>query len=538
VSTLLLARVPARQPEITMRLLLGAGRGRIVRQFLTESFLLSVLGGTLGVLIAWWGVSSLGTVEPPIGRIPIAGLRQNAGILSLAAFLSIVSTLIYGLVPALVAFSSANDARSVSVHRRRGRLAGILVSSQIGLALVLLISSGLLINSFVRLLFDDRGYDPRDVLMFEYRIPVVDYTRKLGSYRGIPAVEFAPPTPKIERVYERLKALPGVASVAGSSVRPVNGLALPTATVHVAGRPLPESASERREATAFYFLITDNFFETMKTPILRGRDFASTDKGSTPWVAVINETAARRFWPGENPIGKRFLIDAAFGEQPREVIGVVRDVALRYIRTGPPQPVVYSLYNQQPERYEGFNANTFGQMTFFVRSGQDPSSLGYAARRAVAEVDPARPLAHMQTMTEFVAEGLRTRRYYASALGVFAFMATVLAAVGVYGVMTSSVEQRTREIGIHIAMGAQATDIVRLVGSRALWLVGIGLSAGVVASLVFTRLLETQLWGVSATDPATFAVITVLLIAVSSAACFVPARRAMRVDVTEALRTD
>jgi ABC-type antimicrobial peptide transport system permease subunit len=144
----------------------------------------------------------------------------------------------------------------------------------------------------------------------------------------------------------------------------------------------------------------------------------------------------------------------------------------------------------------------------------------------------------MQTMTEFVAEGLRTRRYYASALGVFAFMATVLAAVGVYGVMTSSVEQRTREIGIHIAMGAQATDIVRLVGSRALWLVGIGLSAGVVASLVFTRLLETQLWGVSATDPATFAVITVLLIAVSSAACFVPARRAMRVDVTEALRTD
>src|SRR4030095_15202517 len=299
VSTLLLARMPARQPEIMMRLLLGAGRGRIVRQFLTESLLLSLMGGSLSVLIAWWGMKSLEGVQPPVGRIPISGLDQSPGILFSTAVLSIVSSFLFGLIPALVAFSSGIDAQQATVHRRRGNLSGFLVSVQIGLALVLLISSGLLTNSFVRLVLDDRGFDPKDILTFEYRIPVQAYVREQKSYRGMPAMVATPPTLAIQQVHERLKALPDTEAVAGASARPVNGILSATAGVPAAGRPLPTNTPEREAKRVFYFLVTDNFFETMKTPVLRGRDFDAGDTRSTAWVAVINETMARRFWPGE-----------------------------------------------------------------------------------------------------------------------------------------------------------------------------------------------------------------------------------------------
>jgi putative ABC transport system permease protein len=533
VSTLLLARVPARRPEITMRVLLGAGRGRIVRQFMTESLLISLIGGALGVFIAWWGVSSLEGVDPPVGRIAIAGLGLSAGVLPSAAVLAILSSLVFGLLPALVAFSAGSDIRQATVHRRSGKLSSILVSTQIGLALVLLVSAALLTNSFIRLVLDDRGFDPRGIVTFEYRIPLQDYMRNLGSYRGMPAMDIEPPTLALQRVYERLSVLPGIESIAGSSARPVNGILPPMATVHI-----HEATGSARAERVYYFLVTHNFFETMKTPVLHGRNFDARDTRSTSWVAVINETMARRFWPGQDPIGKHFMVDAAFGERPREVIGVVRDIALRYIRTGPSQPVAYTLYLQQPERFEGFNANMFGQMTFFVRSQEDPSRLAAAARAAVSEIDPRRPISNVQTMAEFVSEGMRSRQYYASAFGVFALIATILAAISVYGVMSSAVSQRTREIGIHMAVGARAADIVKLVGGRALRLVAIGLFFGFIASLVLTRLLEAQLWGITATDLPTFTLVIALLILVSSAASFIPARRAMRIDPTEALRMD
>jgi putative ABC transport system permease protein len=284
--------------------------------------------------------------------------------------------------------------------------------------------------------------------------------------------------------------------------------------------------------------VTENFFETMKTPLLLGRDFDERDTSSAPWVAVINETMARRFWPGESPMGKHFTVDAAFGERPREVIGVVRDVALQYIRTGPPQAVAYTYYLQQPERFEGFNANMYGQMTFFVRSRQEKTGLALAAQKAVAAVDPDRPIADIQMMTDYLGGAMRTRLYYASAFGLFALIATLLAAVGVYGVMSSSVSQRTREIGIHMAMGARTRDIISLVGRRAFLSVAVGLVAGFLASLILTQLIEPQLWGITTTDPATLAAVVALLILVSSAACFIPARRAMRVAPSEALRVD
>ena len=538
VSTLLLGRLPARRPEITMRLLMGAGRGRIIRQFFTESLLLSIMGGVLGLFVAWWGVQSLEGLDPPPGRVAITGMGQNSAIFGFAALLAIASTLLFGLLPAIAAFSSADNVQQVSMNARRRSSSGIFVSVQIGLALVLLISSGLLINSFVRLVLDDRGYDPRGVLTFQYRIPVQDYVRPFGAYRGLPAMDANPPTQAIQRVYERLKALPGAESVAGSSSRPVNAVLKQTAVLNVEGRPLPESPSERAAATTLYFLVTDNYFPTMKTPILSGRGFNAQDTSSARWVAVINETLANRFWRGENPIGKHFTVDAISGERQREVIGVVRDVPLNYIPRGPSEPVAYTLYLQQPERFQGLNTGMFGQMTFFIRSAGDPSSLVSAVRQAVAEVDPERPLADIETMEEFVGDGMRIRRFSVSALGVFGLMATVLAAIGVYGVMSYSVSQRTREIGIRIAMGARKHEVVALVGSQALRSIAIGLLFGLLGSLALTRLIETQLWGVRPTDPATYIGVTAFLVFVSLAACFHPARRAMRVDPTVALRME
>jgi len=537
VSTLLLARVPAWQPEIAVRLRMGVGRSRIVLQFLTESLLLSLIGGALGVFIARFGIRSLEALQPPPGSIGISGLARGGGVLGLAALLSIVSSLLFGFLPALVASSSGSDIRQVTVHQRKGALSGILVSAQIGLALILLVSSGLFLNSFVRLVLDDRGFNPKGMLTFQYRIPVEDYLHRLESYRGMPAMEVTPPTPAIQRVYEKLKQLPGAESVAGSSVPPLNALLLPTATLQIEGKPVPTSPSERAAANVVYFFVTDNFFETMKTQVLRGRDFDVRDSGSTPWVTVINETMAERFWPGENPIGKHFTVDAASGERPREVIGVVRDLALRYVRTGPPPAVAYTLYLQQPERYEGFNAGMFGEMTFIVRSDQDPAIVAAAARRMVAQIDPNRPITNIQTMTEAVGGNIMsTRRYYVVALAAFALMAMVLAAVGVYSVMSSSVSQRAKEMRIRMAMGERARDIVALVGVRALWPVAVGLLFGVFGSLFLTRWFDGQLWGIRPNDPATFAAVIAVLIVVSAGTCLISARRALRVSYSRRIK--
>ncbi len=538
VSTLLLSRVPARQPEVTMRLLMGAGRSRIVRQFLTESLLLSTLGGVLALPIAWWGIESLDRLQPPIGHIAIAEQGQNAGVVVLIVVLSILASLLFGVIPAFIAFSSGTDARQATVHRKRGTLAGILVSLQVGLALILLVSSGLLINSFVRLILEDHGFEPEGLMTFEYRIPVSDYLVALKSFHGLPSMEVKPPTDQLQALYQRLKKLPGADSIAGASASPVNVAVLPTATLQIEGRPIPANPAERSAANVIYFFVTDNFFSTLKTPLRHGRDFSLQDTRTSQWVAVINETLAQQFWPNENPIGKHFTVDAAAGEQPREVIGVVKNVPVQYVSNGPPRPMAYVLYAQQAERYDGFNGANFGHITFLARTQQDAASFENSARRAAAEIDPARPLSNFRTMKDLVGGDLDRIQYNTTALTVFAFMAILLASFGVYGVVTASVSQRTREIGIRLAMGAQARDIVKLVTSQTLVLVGVGLLSGIVASLLLSRLLRTQLWGIGANDPATFAAVIVLLSGVSLAACMIPARRATRTDPAVALRTD
>ena len=300
---------------------------------------------------------------------------------------------------------------------------------------------------------------------------------------------------------------------------------------------MPQSAEDRNAFAAVYFLITPNFFATMKTRLVRGRDLNEFDTAAAGWVAIINESMARRFWPGEDPIGKRLTLEVVSGERPREIVGVVADIPTRRDRADP-LPAIYTSYLQQSPDYRGPFANMFGQMTFVLRTSGDPMSLVPTARQAVAEVDQDHAITRIQTMEEYWGGGLRDKSIFAAVLGMFAFVATLLAAIGIYGVMAYSVAQRTREIGIRMALGANPYKILALIGRRAAILISIGVLLGLAGSLVLSRLIASQLWGIQPTDPATFTGVSVLLIAVALLACFVPARRAIGVDPTEALRSE
>jgi putative ABC transport system permease protein len=254
-------------------------------------------------------------------------------------------------------------------------------------------------------------------------------------------------------------------------------------------------------------------------------------------VVIINEAMARRFWPGEDPIGKRLTLGVVAGERPREIVGVVRDIPTRRDRTDP-LPVIYASYLQQSPAYRGPFANMFGEMTFLLRTSGDPLSLVPEARRSVAEVDPDHAITRIQTMEQYWGRGMRDKSIFAAVLGVFAFVATLLAAIGIYGVMAYSVAQRTREIGIRMALGASPRKVLAAIGRRAVLLISFGILLGLAGSLALSRLIASQLWGIEPTDPATFIGISLLLTAVALVACFVPARRAIRVDPTEALRTE
>jgi len=341
---------------------------------------------------------------------------------------------------------------------------------------------------------------------------------------------------KLNNVYEKLRAIPGVETVAGSSFPPVDSLVLPTMGFTIEDRPAPATEADRAGLNAVYFLVTPNFFTSLKTPFVRGRDFRTDDTAGSPWVAVINETMARQFWPGQNPIGKRITLDVVAGELPREIVGVVRDIPLR--RTYEPRPVIYTSYLQQAERYQGPNANMFGTMTFLIRSSGDPMSLVPAVRQAVAGIEPGRALSDVITVDDFLGNQLQMKQRYVTMLGAFALAATILAAIGIYGVVAYAVAQRTREIGIRMALGATSREIIQSVGRQAVLLIATGLVFGLAGSLAVTRLIASQLWGVTPTDPATFAGVTLLLVLVALMACFIPARRAMRVDPTVALRSE
>jgi len=544
IAGLLLARGTARRPEIVMRMALGAGRGRVVRQMLTESVLLSLIGGALGTFVAWGALRALLQMNPPLAGQRITDVVVDLPLLALLGLLSVVTGLIFGLGPAIACFQLdlagplKESTRSAGSPYRRNRLQSTLVMLQIASALVLLIGSGLLINSFVRLAGFDLNFDPAGLLTFEYRIPQQQYVRNVGVFQGAPYSAIDPsPTPAIQRVYERLRTMPGPESVAGISQPPVNSLLLNTMSFSIEERPMPQSAEDRNAFRAVYFLVTPNFFSTMKTRMVRGRDLNDFDTESASWVAIVNETMARRFWPGEDPIGKRLTLAVVSGERPREIVGVVSDIPTRRDRAEP-QPVIYASYLQQSPAYRGPIANMFGQMTFLLRTSGDPMSLVPAARSAVADVDPDHAITRIQTMEQYWGGGMRDKSILAAVLGVFAFVATLIAAIGIYGVMAYAVEQRTREIGIRMALGASPKKILALIGGRAAILISSGVALGLAGSAMLSQLIASQLWGIQPTDPATFTGVSLLLIAVAVLASFVPARRAIRIDPTEALRAE
>jgi putative ABC transport system permease protein len=379
----------------------------------------------------------------------------------------------------------------------------------------------------------DLGCDPAGLVTFQYSLPFSEYVKPIGSHHNYPLLDISPRSALVfDRVHQRILSVPGVQSAAGSVYLPLTGGENMTFTLE--GRPAPENEVEKNALSAMFFPVTANLFTTLKASLLRGRDFTSRDTATAPWVTIINQTMARTFWPNENPMGKHVTLDLVPEERPREVIGVVRDIKADRYQTKP-QPAMYVPHAQMPLRYRGPYTWTRVNMSYVVRPTGDRTAVIAAVRRAVAEIDPNRPL-DFRTMEQILGEQVQESRYYTLLLGIFAGVATILAMIGIYGVMAYSVARRTREIGIRMALGAGRADVLRLVLRHSLMLIGVGLAVGLGGSLALTRLIQSQLWGVTATDPATFFIVSLLLILVAVVATFIPTRRAVQVDPTVALR--
>ncbi|HTR37594.1 MAG TPA: ABC transporter permease [Bryobacteraceae bacterium] len=535
VAALLLAQTSSRQNEVAIRAALGASRSRIIVQFLTESVMLSLFGGALGVLLAWWSVRLLVAMAPPwFPRLHDVSLDTR--VLLFSAGVALLTGIVFGLAPALHAAKSTlveslkDSTRGGSSGAARHRIRAALVTAQLALALVLLIGSGLLIRSFLKMSGADLGCDPTGLLTFDVRFPGSQFAQIKSIYEGVPLWEISPlPGATLRRVFERVQSVPGVESV-GASVLPPLTYA-PETPFEITGRPTAASDAP----SAVYYPVTPNFFKTMKIAMLRGRDFTMHDTASAPWVMIINETMAHRYWPDEDPIGKRVKVDLSPEDQPREIIAVVHDTP-----SNPKQklelPAIYVPFFQTgPNSIGPMNFLRF-RLTFLVRAAGDPMRLLPALRRAVAEIDPNRPVGDPRTLESHLAEELQYPRYYSMLLGLFAFVATALAAVGIYGIMSYAVVQRTREIGIRMALGADRWRVFGLMLRQAIWMIAAGLALGLGGALALTRFISSELWEVPSADSATFFGVSLLLVAVALLACLVPTLRAVQTDPTIALR--
>jgi putative ABC transport system permease protein len=517
VANLMLVRASGRRREMAIRAALGAGRGRIIRQLLTESILMALIGGGFGLLLALWGTDLLLSVSP--NALPILrDISLDSSVLAFTLLTSIVTGAIFGLAPALYASKpDLNEAlkegsRSAGSHRG-ARVRNALVVTEMALSLVLLVGAGLLINSFLRLANTDPGFNAEGVLSMRVSLSGDRYQepqQQSGFYK---------------QLLDRVEALPGVESAGAIEVAPVFSRGAFYSFL-IEGVPVP-SAEQRRENSSGFHSVSPNYFDAMETTFLAGRRFNETDTLDSTGVVIINKAMAERFFPGESPLGHRISYGVNDNSEPAwiEIVGVVGDV--RHVGLeAEVDAEAYVPYTQAPYRY----------MTVVVRASTDPASLAGALRSQVQAIDPQQPVYDIKPMEEIIADSLARRRLNVLLVGLFAAVALVLAAIGIYGVMSYSVTERTREIGIRVALGARMSDVVRLVVGQGMAVAVIGIAAGLVAALFLTRLIESLLYKVSATDPVTYIAITLMVALVALAACYIPARRATRVDPMEALR--
>ncbi len=514
-ANLMLGRTTARARELAVRVALGAGRRRLMQQLLTESALLSLLGGAVGLLLAVWGVDVLVALMKkglPIPRLENVGI--DGWVLGFAFLVSLLTGIIFGLAPALAASrvelneSLKEGSRSVTGSLRPVQLRSLLVVSEVALALVLLVGAGLMIRSFLLLSRVDTGVDTRNVLALDFSLYESRYAQ--------PHVH----SDFLRQVAERVRNLPGVNSASWATTLPLSGDS-DEDSFSIVGQPEPGPGKPRN---ASFNVVGPGYFKTLRIPLTRGRDFTDHDTEAAPGVVLINQAMVRRFWPDEDPLGKQITMD---GKSFFSIVGVVGNVR-QLGQASETTPEVYLSYLHDPVAWP--------YRTLIVRTVGDPLKLVGLVEQAVWSVNRDQPVSDIRTMEQVLADSVAQPRIFTLLLGVFAALALALASVGIYGVVSYSVSQRTHEVGVRLALGAEQFDVLRLVIGQGMLLTGIGLGIGLAGAMALTRFLSSFLYGVRPTDPFTFAVVALALAGVALLATYIPARRATKVDPMVALR--
>ncbi len=512
VAGMLLSRAVSRRQELAVRAALGAGRARLVRQMMTESLVLALGGGAIGLAVALWGTRAL--VASAGDRLPAASqVTVDATVLLTALAVSIASGVVFGLVPALAAsrgiqLALKESSRGTSSGVSRHRMRTVLVTGQLALAVMLLVGAGLLVRSLVGLQKRDLGYSIESTLTFELMLAGDRYDSAAAQDQFFDAL------------YTRLGALPGVVAVGGSGNIPMRGGAM--ASLAIDGRPQPEG----RLPEVGYQPVSDNLFKAMGVPLKRGRAFGPQDHETAPPVVILSESLARTFWPNGDPIGSRVRLGPNPNDPWMTVVGIVSDVRMGV--DGESRPTAYVSARQ----------DHWGGMAIVMRTTTDPMSMLPAVRREVRAIDATIPVADANSMKEVRTQGLTDRRLPMQLMAAFAVLALILAAVGVYGGMAYSVAARTREIGVRVALGAQPRNVFGMVLRQGMGAAAAGLTLGLLGAAALGRVLTSLLYGVKPTDVLTFVGVAGVLLTVVLAACLVPARRAVRVDPLEALRSE
>jgi putative ABC transport system permease protein len=514
LANLFLVRANAREREIAIRSALGAARSRLIRQLLTESVLLAIAGGAIGLLLAAWGVDILVSLSPAdIPRIEEIGFDSR--VLTFTGLASFATTLIFGLVPAIqvsrvrLTDSLKEGSQNSTSGLRSRRLSGSLVIAEVAVSLILLVGAGLMLKSFLHLQKVDVGFNPENLLTMQLSLPAKyrEDHKLIGLY---------------QKIIERVESLPGVESAGITLGLPFSGINDLGINVEIEGRPEPEPG---KSPATQYRVVSSNYFRAAGMKLLDGRLLSDQDNENSPEVTVINETFARTHWPDEDAIGKRLTMESFGKRATRTIVGVVADVHHEGLNVTP-----------LSEMYVPYQQNPWAFSALVLRTASDQTGIVSSVQNAVWENEREITISKIGTMEHMISNSIAHPRFNALLLGLFSTLALLLAAVGIYGVMSYILSQCTREIGIRIALGAQRQDILKLVLGQGLVLALVGVFIGLIGAFALTRFLESLLFEVSATDPVTYIAIATLLTLVALAACYIPARRAMKVDPIEALR--